>query len=113
MSSRFRRLALLLLSCAAAAAAHAEPLRVCADPDNLPFSNQRQQGFENAVAQLIGAKLNRAIQYKWRRHSGRGFVRNVLNEKECDVLIGVPEHFEALFTTAPYYTSSYVFVTQK
>lgn len=94
-------------------AAFAQPLRVCADPDNLPYSNSRQQGIENALAQIIGRKLHRPIEYHWARNRGRGFVRETLNAHACDVLLGIPTDFRGVLTTEPYMRSSYVFVRRK
>lgn len=87
-------------------------LRVCADPNNLPFSNEQQQGFENKIAQLVAQDLNEKLSYTWWAQH-RGFVRNSLNAKRCDVLIGVPTSFERTFATVPYYRSTYVFVTRR
>ena len=89
----------------------ASELRVCADPNNLPFSNEQQQGFENKIAQLVASDLNEKLSYTWWAQH-RGFVRNSLNAKRCDVLIGVPTSFERTFSTVPYYRSTYVFVTR-
>src|SRR4051812_11156438 len=86
-------------------------LRVCADPDNLPFSNRAQQGFENRIAQVIAADMHMKVEYRWQR-MGRGFVRNILNKHQCDVLLGIPESFRPVLTTTPYYRSTYVFVTR-
>jgi mxaJ protein len=92
--------------------ASARDLRVCADPDNLPFSNNKQQGFENRIAELVARELNAHLVYQWQR-MGRGFVREYLNKAECDVLIGIPASFKPVLTTTPYYRSSYVFVTRR
>jgi quinoprotein dehydrogenase-associated probable ABC transporter substrate-binding protein len=117
-----RRLALLLLIiCAAAAtvscdraraATATNELRVCADPNNLPFSNERQEGFENRIAEIVARDLNAKVRYSWWAQR-RGFVRNTLNARECDILIGVPSSFERTSTTIPYYRSTYVFVTRR
>lgn len=92
-------------------AAYGRDLRVCADPDNLPFSNNKQQGFENRIAELVSRDLNAHLVYQWQR-MGRGFVRDYLNTAQCDVLIGVPANFRPVLTTNPYYRSSYVFVSR-
>jgi mxaJ protein len=96
--------------------AHAESaisqLNVCADPNNLPFSNDQQQGFENKIANLVARDLNARVHYTWWAQR-RGFVRNTLNARECDLLIGVPTSFERTATTTPYYRSTYVFVTRR
>ncbi len=90
----------------------AENLRVCADPNNLPFSNQREEGFENRIAELIARDLGRKVTYYWFAQR-RGFVRNTLSAGKCDVIIGVPSSFELALTTRPYYRSGYVFVTRR
>jgi mxaJ protein len=109
MCSRFLSVMALLLGLTAGAWAQ---LRVCADPDNLPFSNRAQQGFENRIAEVLARASHQKLEYEWQR-MGRGFVRDVLNKHRCDVVLGVPENFRPMLTTAPYYRSSYVFVTRK
>jgi quinoprotein dehydrogenase-associated probable ABC transporter substrate-binding protein len=84
-------------------------LRVCADPNNLPFSNQRLEGFENKLAALIARDLNATVVYTWWAQR-RGFLRHTLNAAACDVVMGIPRRAEAVLTTRPYYRSSYVFV---
>jgi mxaJ protein len=106
-----RRAVLLLLALALPLMA-AEPLRVCSDPNNLPFSNERQEGFENRIAQLIARDLGRPVSYYWWAQR-RGFARNTLNAGKCDVIMGVPSSFEMALTTRPYYRSGYVFVTRR
>ena len=86
-------------------------LRVCADPNNLPFSNERGEGFENRLATLIAGELGRRVEYTWWAQR-RGFVRNTLRAGTCDLIPGIPADFEPLATTAPYYRSTYVFVTR-
>jgi mxaJ protein len=95
-----------------AASAWAADLRVCADPDNLPFSNSKQQGFENRIAQLVASDLHAHLVYEWQR-MGRGFVREYLNRSRCDLLVGIPSGFKPVLTTRPYYRSTYVFVTRR
>jgi quinoprotein dehydrogenase-associated probable ABC transporter substrate-binding protein len=87
-------------------------LRVCADPNNLPFSNQRQEGFENAIAALIAADLNATVQYTWKPQR-RGFVRRTLQAGECDLVMGLPSEYDMVLPTRPYYRSTYVFVYRK
>ena len=94
-----------------AARATAE-LRVCADPNNLPFSNEKQQGFENRIANLVAGDLGARVTYVWWAQH-RGFVRNTINQNRCDVIIGVPSSFERTRPTIPYYRSTYVFVTRR
>jgi mxaJ protein len=92
-------------------AAAVEPLRVCADPNNLPFSNRRGEGFENVLAQLLARELGRDLEYTWWPQR-RGFIRQTLKSGLCDVVMGVPANFELVEPTAPYYRSGYVFVTR-
>jgi mxaJ protein len=86
-------------------------LRVCADPNNLPFSNERGEGFENRIAQLVASDLHAKVQYTWWAQR-RGYLRNTINAGMCDVWMGVPSGLGALLTTQPYYRSTYVFLTR-
>jgi mxaJ protein len=137
MSSHFlsRKVAVLLLSFLAASCAdhgevtgwekhYIEPpkqkripasetsLRVCADPNNLPFSNNKGEGFENKIAELIAGEMHIPVEYTWWAQR-RGFFRSTLRAGLCDVVIGVPLSFELAATTHPYYRSTYVFVTRR
>lgn len=94
---------------AAAAQGADRVLRVCADPNNLPFSNTRGEGFENRIATLLAEELGATVEYTWWAQR-RGFIRNTLKAGTCDVVMGLPHRFEMALTTAPYYRSSYVFV---
>jgi quinoprotein dehydrogenase-associated probable ABC transporter substrate-binding protein len=87
-------------------------LRVAADPNNLPFSNQSLEGFDNKIAQLIARELHAKLEYDWRAQR-RGFFRQTLKEGNADFVVGVPAHFDMALTTAPLYRSTYVFVTRK
>jgi len=87
-------------------------LRVCADPNNLPFSNQEREGFENKIAELIAKQMKLPIEYTWFAQR-RGFFRNTLRAGNCDLVIGAPEKFERADSTDPYYYSSYVFVSRR
>jgi quinoprotein dehydrogenase-associated probable ABC transporter substrate-binding protein len=87
-------------------------LRVCADPNNLPFSNNRLEGFENKLAELLAHDLGERVEYTWWAQR-RGFFRNTLKAGMCDVVIGVPAGFEMALTTKPYYRSTYVFLSRK
>jgi mxaJ protein len=84
-------------------------LRVTCDPNNLPFSNERREGFENKIAELVARELDANLQYSWRAQR-RGFFRETLKENRADLVLGVPAHFDMALTTSPYYRSSYVFV---
>jgi len=87
-------------------------LGVCADPNNLPFSNDKGEGFENKLAQIVGRDLGMTVRYTWMPQR-RGFVRNTLRARRCDVIMGVPASFELARPTEPYYRSTYVFVYRK
>ena len=87
-------------------------MRVCADPNNLPFSNARGEGFENKLAELFARELGARLEYTWWAQR-RGFFRNTLRAGLCDVVMGVPSGFELASTTAPLYRSTYVFVYRK
>jgi mxaJ protein len=86
-------------------------LRVCADPNNLPFSNARGEGFENRLAQLVARDLGRELRYTWWAQR-RGFVRNTLGAGACDVVMGMPSGSDMALTTRPYYRSTYAFVSR-
>jgi mxaJ protein len=77
----------------------------------MPFSNSRGEGFENQIANLIARDMNATVKYTWWAQR-RGFIRNTLNARACDVVVGVPASFDLTAVTAPYYRSSYVFVTR-
>jgi mxaJ protein len=94
-----------------AAPAASNPLTVCADPNNLPFSNQAREGFENKIMDLVAKDLHRPLTYLWWAQR-RGYVRNTLNEDKCDIWPGVASGLERLATTRAYYRSTYVFVTR-
>jgi mxaJ protein len=87
-------------------------LRVCADPNNLPFSNARGEGFENRLSELIARDLRAKVQYTWWAQR-RGFVRETVTAGSCDVVPGVPVNFDRTLVTRPYYQSTYVFVTRR
>ncbi len=107
-----RRLLRLAAALAVASPAFAEePLRVCADPNNLPFSNASERGFENRIAAMVAETLHRPLVFVWRAER-RGFLREGLNAGECDLVPGVPTGLPMLRTTRPYYRSTYAFVTR-
>lgn len=86
-------------------------LRVCGDPENMPFSDQQKQGFENKIADVLAGALGDSVVYTWWPHR-RGFVRNTLSAGECDVVMGVPAGYDPVATTNPYYRSTYYIVTR-
>jgi mxaJ protein len=103
------RLAAAAFGLLATANADARSLRVCADPNNLPYSNERGEGFENRIAALLAADLGAEVEYTWWAQR-RGFIRNTLKAGLCDLIAGVPADMEMLATTRPYYRSGYVFM---
>lgn len=102
--------AALVAAICGAAVAQEPPLRVCADPNNMPYSNDRGEGFENRLAELVADRLGTHVEYTWHAHR-RGFLRRTLNAGACDVVIGVPNN-DMIGVTRPYYRSSYAFVSR-
>ena len=84
-------------------------LRVCADPSNLPFSDKNRKGFENKLADLIGAKLEVPVLYTWFPQA-TGFIRNTLGARKCDLVIGYAQGHELVQNTNHYYRSAYVLI---
>lgn len=103
---------MFLVFSALVAAMAGPPLRVCADPNNLPYSNAAGAGFENKIAQLLARDLRRTLSYEWRPQR-RGFVRETLRAGRCDVIMSVPATFDGALPTTPYYRSTYVFVSRR
>jgi mxaJ protein len=119
MPSLFRRTAALTAvfvfgaTAPAPAPAHApRVLRICADPNNLPFSNVRGEGFENRLAALVAQDLGARPRYTWWAQR-RGFLRSTLNAGLCDIVMGVPSGIEQAWASQPYYRSTYVFLTRR
>ncbi len=86
--------------------------RVCSDPDNLPFSNEQQQGFENKIATVLAKDLGDSLSYVW-WPSRRGFVRMTLGAYQCDIIIGTPQGYDLVLQTRPYYRTAYVALTRR
>jgi mxaJ protein len=87
-------------------------LKVCGDPNNLPFSNQKFEGIENKIATVLAKDLGWKIEYVWWPHQ-RGLVKRVLNTSRCDVLLGIPKGYDQVLWTNPYYRTSYVMAYRK
>jgi quinoprotein dehydrogenase-associated probable ABC transporter substrate-binding protein len=87
-------------------------LRVCADPRNLPFSNEKGEGFENKLAELFAAKLQKKLDYTYFPQAV-GFVRVTLGSHRCDVIMGFPQGDDLVQGTNPYYRTSYTIVTKQ
>lgn len=108
----FRFLSVLLALALPLSGAEARELRVCADPNNLPFSNDRQEGFENRLAELLARDLGARLTYTWWVER-KSLVKNTLDAGKCDVLLGLPSMMTEALATAPYYRSTYVFVSRR
>jgi len=87
-------------------------LRVCADPRNLPFSNERGEGFENKIAELFAEKLQKKLDYVYYPQA-TGFVRMTLGAHRCDVIMGFPQGDELVQGSNPYYRTSYALITKQ
>jgi mxaJ protein len=86
--------------------------RVCGDPNNMPFSNEKLEGIENKIADVIAKDLGETVTYFWWPHQ-RGVVKRVLNAKHCDVMLGIPKGYDLVTWTRPYYRTGYVMVYRK
>jgi len=87
-------------------------LRVCADPGNLPFSNDKLEGFENRIISLLGEQMGLEVRYTWFPQTV-GFVRNTLRLRECDLISGITTTSERVQNTNPYYRSVYTMIYRK
>jgi mxaJ protein len=112
MYSASKYLAASFLSLCSLTASAAPLLRVCADPNNLPYSDQQQKGFENQLATMIASDLGMQVIYTWFPQRG-SFFRKTLDAGKCDVVMGVPAGMKGIDTTQPYYRSGYVFVSRR
>jgi mxaJ protein len=110
MSSASRK-ALLAAALLCAAPAAARELRVCADPNNLPFSNQAGEGFENRIVEILARDLGAEVTYTWWAQR-RGFIRNTLRAGLCDLIPGIFAGSDVVRKTRPYYRSTYVWVSR-
>lgn len=110
MSSVFRNSAAFLLLLSSAAVAQAEPLRVCAEPDNLPFSDKAGSGFELEVARLLAGDLGRPLEIVYVSQRTPDFLRTTIGAGACDMIMSVPTRFGRLATTSAWYRSAYVAV---
>ena len=86
--------------------------KVCADPDNMPFSNVKQEGFEDKIAAVLAQELGKKLSFTY-AYNRQGFLRNTINANRCDVILSTTSDNDALLTSKPYYRSSYVFVYKK
>jgi mxaJ protein len=105
--------AVLVFVCGAGWAADTKPeLRVCADPDNPPYSQRDESGFENRIARLVADDLGMRLSWFWQEQT-RGFVRKTMGAGRCELFVGVPAGFDKVLRTRPYYRSTYVAVTRR
>jgi mxaJ protein len=86
--------------------------RVCADPENMPYSNQKGEGFENKIAEVLAKDLGKELTYEFWLDR-QGFLRNTINAQRCDVIMGMSTDVDNLRTSKPYYRSGYVYVYRK
>jgi mxaJ protein len=109
--------AALAFSGATTRAASPQVLRVCADPDYMPFSNRAGEGFENVIAREVGRAMGRTVRFVWASTRTSGgfdqFLHETLNAGKCDAIMDVPYASTNVLATRPYYVSSYVFVYPK
>ncbi len=113
MSLRYRSLWLLaFIALSLPGFAQQRTLRICADPDNLPYSSRALSGFDNKIGASLAHDMGRRPVFVWAR-ARRGFLREEFDKGVCDVLLGVPAGMKGVLTTAPYYRSTYVFVTRR
>lgn len=86
--------------------------KVCSDPDNMPYSNIKLEGFEDKIAKVLADDLGKKLTYQY-AYNRQGFLRNTINAMRCDVIIGMTSDFDGLRTSKPYYRSGHVFVWRK
>ena len=114
---KLRATFVLLVAGLSLLSAQAAPLRVCADPDYLPYSNRAGEGFENKIAEAVARALGEKLEYTWENTRGHGgfpeFLARTLDAQNCDVVMNIPYGSREALTTQPYYVSSYVFAYKK
>jgi mxaJ protein len=86
--------------------------KVCADPDNMPYSNSKQEGFEDKIAEVLAKELGKKLSYQYAYYR-QGFLRNTLNANRCDYVMSTTSDNDSMRTSVPYYRSGYVFVYRK
>jgi len=86
--------------------------KVCADPDNMPYSNSKQEGFEDKIAEVLAKELGKKLSYQYAYYR-QGFLRNTLNANRCDYVMSTTSDNDTMRTSVPYYRSGYVFVYRK
>jgi ABC-type amino acid transport substrate-binding protein len=122
-ANRINLITITLLAMVTSTSYAKEKFKVCADPLNPPYSTQKQDGFENKVAEFVAKELGQELEYTWFPQR-IGFVRNTLmahpketdvdsDEYKCDVVMGLPTGYDLTETTIPYYKSTYVLLIVK
>ena len=86
--------------------------KVCADPDNMPFSNLKQEGFEDKIAEILAKDLGKKLTYTY-AYSRQGFLRNTLSANRCDVVMGTTSDIDTMRTSKPYYRAGHIYVWRK
>jgi mxaJ protein len=89
-----------------------DEFKVCADPENMPFSNNKQEGFEDKIAQVLAQDLGKKLTFTY-AYSRQGFFRNTLGANRCDVVIGTTSDADMMRTSKPYYRAGHVYVWRK
>src|SRR5665213_1871457 len=104
---------LVIVMATVSGAADAAALRVCADPGNMPLSNNRGEGFENKIATLLATSMGRTVQYYFRPSIERGLTRTTLYADECDLMMDMPLDSERVLTTQAIYRTTFVLATRE
>jgi mxaJ protein len=86
--------------------------KVCADPDNMPYSNSKQEGFEDKIAAVLAQELGKKLSFQYAYYR-QGFLRNTLNANRCDYIMSTTSDNDSMRTSVPYYRSGFVFVYRK
>lgn len=89
-----------------------DEFKVCTDPDNMPYSNLKQEGFEDKIAALLAKDMGKPLSFTY-AYNRQGFLRNTINAQRCDIIMGVPSDYDPVLTSKPYYRSGHVFVWRK
>ena len=86
--------------------------KVCADPENMPYSNNKQEGFEDKIAEVLAKDLGKKLAFTY-AYSRQGFYRNTLGANRCDVVMGTNSDSDLMRTSKPYYRAGHVYVWRK
>lgn len=89
------------------------PLVACADPGNMPFSNDQGEGYWNRIIKLLADEMDTTVSFYWRPYYERGLTRSTLNRWRCDLLLGMPVNYHGILTTLPIFRTTYIFAYRK